>query len=134
MGKRNFVTMLRRTIFFTLLLASSCFSLPHTKGDEEDRGFFMDIIGGIVSPTTTTNPSPAAETTTMATLYGDLINLFNLIFAPQTTTTTASTETTTVTTTTTTTTSTTTTTTTTTTTPSTTTTKCGGIIGFGLVC
>merc|ERR1711915_224098 len=73
--------MMFKTVCLSLLITTT-FSLPHAKHDEtqKDRGFILDILGGIVAGDGTT-PSPA-ESTTMATLYGDLVNIFNLIFAP----------------------------------------------------
>merc|ERR1719348_2129306 len=116
-----------QAITFCLLITSSL-SLPHTQlgGQvrDEERGFFIDVLGGLIGGETTTDAP--TESTTMATLYGDLVNIFNLIFgqdtAGETTTATAATTTTT------------TSTTTTTPSPATTTTKCGGLIGFGLAC
>merc|ERR1719402_1121911 len=106
-----------QAITFCLLLTSS-FSLPHPKAREDERGFFIDVLGGLLDgETTTVAPS---ESTTMATLYGDLVNIFNLIFGQDTSTTTTETTTTTPATTTSTTTTTTTITTTTTTTTTTT--------------
>merc|ERR1719244_17026 len=70
-----------KTVCLSLLI-STIVSLPHAKHDEtkKDRGFILDILGGIVAGDGTT--PPPAESTTMATLYGDLVNIFNLIFAP----------------------------------------------------
>merc|ERR1719402_816942 len=117
-----------QAITFCLLITST-FSLPHLKAREDERGFFIDVLGGLLDgETTTVAPS---ESTTMATLYGDLVNIFNLIFGQDTSTTTT---TTTITTTTTTTTTTTAAATTSTNAAPTTTTKCGGLIGFGLAC
>merc|ERR1719430_1054323 len=122
-----------QAIAFCLLLTSS-FSLPHPQAREDERGFFIDVLGGLLDGETTT--AAPSESTTMATLYGDLVNIFNLIFGQDTSTTTTETATTTPTTTTSTTTTTTTTAAATTSTNAapTTTTKCGGLIGFGLAC
>merc|ERR1719312_1379815 len=113
-----------QAITFCLLITSSL-SHPHPTVPAKERGFFIDVLGGLIGRETTTDAP--TESTTMATLYGDLVNIFNLIFgqdtAGETTTATAATTTTTITTTTTT--STTTATTTTTPSPATTTTKCG---------
>merc|ERR1719357_1416780 len=115
-----------QVITFCFLLTSS-FSLPHPQAREDKRGFFIDVLGGLLDGETTT--AAPSESATMATLYGDLVNIFNLIFGQDTSTTTTQTTTTTPTTTTSTTTTTTTTTYTTTTftttTTTTTTTKCG---------
>merc|ERR1719513_364318 len=105
-----------QAITFCLLVTSSI-SLPHPQAREDERGFFIDVLGGMLEGETTT--AAPAESTTMATLYGDLVNIFNLIFGQQDTTPA-------------TTTSTTVTTTTSANTAPTTTTKCGGLIGFGL--
>merc|ERR1712243_546087 len=112
-----------QAITFCLLITSSL-SLPHTQlgGQvrDEERGFFIDVLGGLIGGETTTDAP--TESITMATLYGDLVNIFNLIFGQdaegETTTATATTITT----------------TSTTTATTTTTTKCGGLIGFGLAC
>merc|ERR1719233_1634346 len=106
-------------ITFCLLITSS-FSLPPLQAKENERGFFIDVLGGLLDGETTTAAS--SESTTMTTLYGDLVNIFNLIFGQDTSTTTTETATTTPTTTTSTTTTTTTTTSTPTTSTSTTTT------------
>merc|ERR1719431_382514 len=119
-----------QAISFCLLITATL-SLPHPQVREDERGFFIDVLGGLLDGETTT--APPSESTTMATLYGELVNIFNLIFGQDTSATTTETATTTpatttsTTTTTTTTTSTTTTTTTVTTTNAapTTTTKCG---------
>merc|ERR1711892_1525413 len=93
------------TMFKTItlcLLVTSSLSLPAPKNE---RGFFIDVLGGLVAGDSVTTAAPA-ESTTMATLYGDLVNIFNLIFPPASLTTseaTSSTSTTTTTTTTTTT-------------------------------
>merc|ERR1719430_1133479 len=108
-----------QAITFCLLITSS-FSLPPLQAKENERGFFIDVLGGLLDGETTT--AAPSESTTMATLYGDLVNIFNLIFGQDTSTTTTETATTTPTTTTSTTTTTTTTTSTTTTTTTTTTT------------
>merc|ERR1719193_2601759 len=104
------------------LLITTSFSLPHPQAREDERGFFIDVLGGLLDGETTT--AAPSESTTMATLYVDLLNIFNLIFGQDTSATTTETATTTPTTTTTTTTTTmtSTTTTTTTTTPTSTTT------------
>merc|ERR1719513_445581 len=111
-----------QAITFCLLVTSSI-SLPHPQAREDERGFFIDVLGGLLEGETTT--AAPAESTTMATLYGDLVNIFNLIFGQQDTTPAPTTSTTT-------TTSTTITTTTSANAAPTTTTKCGGLIGFGL--
>merc|ERR1719250_379037 len=112
-----------QAITFCLLVTSSI-SLPHPQAREDERGFFIDVLGGLLEGETTT--AAPAESTTMATLYGDLVNIFNLIFGQQDTTPAPTTSTTTTTTTTTTTsTSTTTITTTSANAAPTTTTKCG---------
>merc|ERR1712198_530699 len=100
-----------RTVCLSLLISATV-SLPSAKhaDSKEDRGLILDILGGIVAGDSTT-PSPS-ESTTMATLYGDLVNIFNLIFAPPSSSPSE----------------------TTTTTTTTTTTPCGGLIGFGLAC
>merc|ERR1719147_248329 len=107
-----------QAITFCLLITSSL-SHPHPTVPVEERGFFIDVLGGLIGGETTTDAP--TESTTMATLYGDLVNIFNLIFgqdsAGETTTATAATTTTSTTTSTTTTITTTTTTSTTTTTP-----------------
>merc|ERR1719430_3027659 len=85
-----------QAITFCLLITTS-FSLPHPQAREDERGFFIDVLGGLLDgETTTAGPS---ESTTMATLYGDLVNIFNLIFGQDTSTTTTETATTTTTTT-----------------------------------
>merc|ERR1711892_933093 len=110
------------TMFKTItlcLLVTSSLSLP---AQQNERGFFIDVLGGLVAGDGATTAAPA-ESTTMATLYGDLVNIFNLIFPPASSTTSAAISSTSSTTTSTTTTTTTTTTpATTTTTPATTTT------------
>merc|ERR1719250_174197 len=106
-----------QAITFCLLVTSSI-SLPHPQAREDERGFFIDVLGGLLEGETTT--AAPAESTTMATLYGDLVNIFNLIFGQQGTTPAP--------------TSTTITTTTSANAAPTTTTKCGGLIGFGLAC
>merc|ERR1719474_568805 len=116
--------MMFQAIIFCLLITSS-FAHPHPQAREGERGFFIDVLGGLLDGETTT--AAPSESTTMATLYGDLVNIFNLIFGQDTSTTTTETATTTPTTTTSTTTTTTTTTSTTTTTTNaapTTTPKC----------
>merc|ERR1719147_127799 len=94
-----------QAITFCLLITSSL-SHPHPTVPANERGFFIDVLGGLVGGETTTDAP--TESTTMATLYGDLVNIFNLIFgqdaAVETTTATADTTTTTTATTTTTTT------------------------------
>merc|ERR550519_1765142 len=99
------------------LLVSLSSPLPHQRTEYEERGLILDILG-LGGDTTTTTTAPV-DTTTGPTLYGDLVNLFNLIFNPETTTTTtiAPTDT-----------------TTTTTATTTTTTRCGGLLGGGLLC
>merc|ERR1719184_458735 len=108
-----------QAITFCLLITSS-FAHPHPQAREDERGFFIDVLGGLLDGETTT--AAPSESTTMATLYGDLVNIFNLIFGQDTSTTTTETATTTPATTTSTTTTTTSTTTSTTTTTTTTTT------------
>merc|ERR1719347_1012907 len=107
-----------QAITFCLLITFSL-SHPHPTVPANERGFFIDVLGGLVGGETTTDAP--TESTTMATLYGDLVNIFNLIFGQDAAgeTTTATTATTTTTTTITTTTNTTTTTTATTTTTTT---------------
>ena len=57
---------------FTLcILVSSSFSLPHSRTEDDERGLFGDILGGLVAGDTTT--ATPAELTTIATLYGDLV-------------------------------------------------------------
>ena len=57
---------------FTLcLLVSSSFSLPHPRTEDNERGLFGDFLGGLVAGDTTT--ATPAESTTIATLYGDLV-------------------------------------------------------------
>merc|ERR1719312_1337718 len=89
-----------QAITFCLLVTSSL-SLPHPQAREDERGFLIDVLGGLLEGETTT--AAPAESTTMATLYGDLVNIFNLIFGQQDTTPASTTSTTTTTTTTTTT-------------------------------
>merc|ERR1719147_195327 len=85
-----------QAITFCLLITSSL-SHPHPTVPANERGFFIDVLGGLVGGETTTDAP--TESTTMATLYGDLVNIFNLIFgqdtAGETTTATAATTTTT---------------------------------------
>merc|ERR1711872_783487 len=109
-----------QAITFCLLITFSL-SHPNPTVPYKERGFFIDVLGGLIGGETTTDAP--TESTTKATLYGDLVNIFNLIFgqdtAGETTTATAATTTTTTSTTTTATpTTSTTTTSTTTTTPS----------------
>merc|ERR1711872_820041 len=109
-----------QAITFCLLITFSL-SHPNPTVPYKERGFFIDVLGGLIGGETTTDAP--TESTTMATLYEDLVNIFNLIFgqdtAGETTTATAATTTTTTSTTTTATpTTSTTTTSTTTTTPS----------------
>ena len=61
-----------KTICLSLLISATV-SLPRAKhaDSKEDRGLILDILGGIVAGDSTT-PSPS-ESTTMATLYGDLV-------------------------------------------------------------
>merc|ERR1719233_2666975 len=110
-----------QAITFCLLITTS-FSLPHPQAREDERGFLIDVLGGLLDGETTT--AAPTESTTMATLYGDLVSIINLIFGQDTSATTTETATTTPTTTTSTITTTTTTTTSTNAAP-TTTTKCG---------
>ena len=58
-----------QVITFSLLLTS--ISLPHPQAREDERGFFIDVLGGLLDGETTT--AVPAESTTMATLYGDLV-------------------------------------------------------------
>merc|ERR1712002_653892 len=112
--------MLRAVLLLPLLLVSTSAG-PAERPQER---IFLHMLGDLLSggeTTTTVGPS-----TTKATLYGDLVNLWDMLFGEKESTTTELTSTTTTTTTTITTTTTTTATTTTTTT---TTTKCGGIFG-----
>merc|ERR1712037_489000 len=115
--------MLRAVLLVLPLLLVSASAGP---AERPQGRIFLHMLGGLLSggeTTTTVGPS-----TTKATLYGDLVNLWDMLFGEKDSTTTELT-----TTTTTSTTPTTTTTTTTTTTPATTTTtKCGGIFGGGL--
>merc|ERR1712123_297093 len=81
------------TMFKTInlcLLVTSSFSLP---APQNERGFFIDVLGGLVAGDGATTAAPVApvESTTMATLYGDLVNIFNLIFPPASSTTSAAT-------------------------------------------
>merc|ERR1712218_749458 len=106
-----------RPILLLLPLLVAVAAVPAERTQER---IFLHMLGNLLSgeeTTTTVGPS-----TTKATLYGDLVNIWNMLFGEDSTTTTTNT---------TTTTTTATTTTTTTTTP-TTTTKCGGIFGGGL--
>merc|ERR1719357_277442 len=80
-----------QAITFCLLITSS-FSLPPLQAKENERGFFIDVLGGLLDGETTT--AAPSESTTMATLYGDLVNIFNLIFGQDTSTTITSTTTT----------------------------------------
>jgi len=119
--------MLRTVLLLLPLLAFAASAVPAER--PQDR-IFLHMLGGLLSggeSTTTVGPS-----TTKATLYGDLVNLWDMLFGEKDSTTVELTSITTATTTTTTTTTSTTTTTTTTTTTNTTTTKCGGIFGGGL--
>merc|ERR1711936_186542 len=110
--------MLRTILLLLPLLAVAASAVPAER--PQDR-IFLHMLGGLLSggeSTTTVGPS-----TTKATLYGDLVNLWDMLFGEKDSTTTESTSTTTTSTTTT---------TTSTTTTITTTTKCGGIFGGGL--
>merc|ERR1712223_681795 len=112
--------MLRTVLLLLPLLAFAASAVPAER--PQDR-IFLHMLGGLLSggeSTTTVGPS-----TTKATLYGDLVNLWDMLFGEKDSTTTESPSTTTTSTTTTTT-------TTSTTTTITTTTKCGGIFGGGL--
>ena len=62
--------MMFQAITFCLLVTSSI-SLPHPQAREDERGFFIDVLGGLLEGETTT--AAPAESTTMATLYGDLV-------------------------------------------------------------
>merc|ERR1712106_1274205 len=78
------------TMFKTItlcLLVTSSLSLP---APQNERGFFIDVLGGLVAGEGATTAAPT-ESTTMATLYGDLVNIFNLIFPPASSTTSAAT-------------------------------------------
>merc|ERR1711936_577895 len=104
--------MLRTILFVFPLLLVSASAGPAERPQER---IFLHMLGGLLSggeTTTTVGPS-----TTKATLYGDLVNLWDMLFGEKESTTTELT---------------TTTTTATTTTTTTTTTKCGGIFGGGL--
>merc|ERR550519_2944459 len=106
--------MLRNVLLVLPLLLASASAGPAER--PQDRIFLHmlgDLLSGAETTTTTVGPS-----TTKATLYGDLVNLWDMLFGEKDSTTTELT---------------TTATTTTTTTPTTTTTtKCGGIFGGGL--
>merc|ERR1711915_343746 len=108
--------MLRTVLLLLPLLTVAASAVPAER--PQDR-IFLHMLGGLLSggeSTTTVGPS-----TTKATLYGDLVNLWDMLFGEKDSTTTELTSTTT-----------TTTITTTATTTTTTTTKCGGIFGGGL--
>merc|ERR1712079_232368 len=107
--------MLRIVLLLLSLLTVAASAVPAER--PQDR-IFLHMLGGLLSggeSTTTVGPP-----TTKATLYGDLVNLWDMLFGEKDSTITESTSTTT------------TTTTTTTTATTTTTTKCGGIFGGGL--
>merc|ERR1711972_318708 len=95
--------------------SSSYFAASAVPAERPQDRIFLHMLGGLLSggeTTTTVGPS-----TTKATLYGDLVNLWDMLFGEKDSTTTELTFTTTA---------------TTTTTTTTTTTKCGGIFGGGL--
>merc|ERR1712212_957981 len=102
--------MLRTFLLVFPLLLVSASAGPAERPQER---IFLHMLGGLLSggeTTTTVGPS-----TTKATLYGDLVNLWDMLFGEKESTTTELTST-----------------TTTTTPATTTTTKCGGIFGGGL--
>merc|ERR1711926_59102 len=97
--------MLRPFLLLLPLLTVAASAVPAER--PQDR-IFLHMLGGLLSgreTTTTVGPS-----TTKATLYGDLVNLWDMLFGEKESTTTELTSTTTT----------------------TTTTKCGGIFGGGL--
>merc|ERR1712066_287183 len=101
-----------RSVLLLLPLLVAVAAVPAERTKER---IFLHMLGNLLSgeeTTTTVGPS-----TTKATLYGDLVNIWNMLFGEDSTTTELTT---------------TTTTTTATTTATTTTTKCGGIFGGGL--
>merc|ERR1712013_652523 len=107
-GERGQTEMLRTVLLLLPLLAFAASAVPAER--PQDR-IFLHMLGGLLSggeTTTTVGPS-----TTKATLYGDLVNLWDMLFGEKDSTTTESTST-------------------TTTSTTTTTTKCGGIFGGGL--
>merc|ERR1712215_595239 len=75
------------TMFLVLslcLLVSLSSPLPHQRTLQEESGLILDKLAGLGGDTTTT--VAPVDTTTFPTLYGDLVNIFNLIFKPATTT------------------------------------------------
>merc|ERR1712180_128391 len=99
--------MLRTVLLLLPLLVFAASAVPAER--LQDR-IFLHMLGGLLSggeSTTTVGPS-----TTKATLYGDLVSLWDMLFGEKDSTTTELTST--------------------TTTTTTTTTKCGGIFGGGL--
>merc|ERR1712180_209059 len=103
--RRAEAKMLRPVLLLLPLLTVAASAVPAER--PQDR-IFLHMLGGLLlggESTTTVGPS-----TTKATLYGDLVNLWDMLFGEKDSTTTESTTTTSTTTTTTTTTATTTTT------------------------
>merc|ERR1712218_538366 len=99
-----------RSVPLLLPLLVAVAAVPAERTQER---IFLHMLGNLLSgeeTTTTVGPS-----TTKATLYGDLVNIWNMLFGEDSTTTELTTAT-----------------TTTTTPATTTTTKCGGIFGGGL--
>merc|ERR1712203_672602 len=93
-----------RSVLLLLPLLVAVAAVPAERTQER---IFLHMLGNLLSgeeTTTTVGPS-----TTKATLYGDLVNIWNMLFGEDSTTTEL-----------------------TTTTTTTTTTKCGGIFGGGL--
>merc|ERR1712107_921595 len=116
MGAEEQAKMLRSVLILLPLLAVAASAIPAER--PQDR-IFLHMLGGLLSGGETT--TTAGPSTTKATLYGDLVNLWDMLFGEKDSTTTELTST-----------ATTTTTTTSTTTTTTTATKCGGIFGGGL--
>lgn len=61
-----------RIIFLSCLLLCGAAAQPLDKEGAE-RGFVIDLVGGLLSGGSTTPAAPSVETTTFATLYGDLV-------------------------------------------------------------
>merc|ERR1711973_755886 len=102
--------MLRPALLLLPLLTVAASAIPAER--PQDR-IFLHMLGGLLSGGETT--TTAGPSTTKATLYGDLVNLWDMLFGEKDSMTTELTST-----------------TTTSTTTTTTTTKCGGIFGGGL--
>merc|ERR1711972_459903 len=113
MGAEEQAKMLRPFLLLLPLLTVAASAIPAER--PQDR-IFLHMLGGLLSGGETT--TTAGPSTTKATLYGDLVNLWDMLFGQKDSTTTELTSTAT--------------TTTTTTSTTTTTTKCGGIFGGGL--